>query len=112
MKKLILTSLGTLALIASASLLNAASASDNWDNYCAKCHGADGTGNTKIGHKLHLKDYTDAKTLADKTDAQLEQDVLDGVKRGGREVMKAFKGDLTPDEAKALVQHIRSFAKK
>ncbi|OIR13458.1 cytochrome c [mine drainage metagenome] len=112
MKKLIVTSLGALALIASASLLNAASASDNWDNHCAKCHGADGTGNTKIGHKLHLKDYTDAKTLADKTDAQLEQDILDGVKRGGREVMKPFKGDLTPDEAKALVQHIRSFAKK
>ena len=30
----------------------AATAADNWDNNCAKCHGADGSGNTRIGKKL------------------------------------------------------------
>ncbi len=112
MKKVIVTSLGLIALVASASLLNAASASDNWDNYCAKCHGADGAGNTKIGKKLHVKDYTDAKSLGDHTDAQLEKDILDGVKHNGREVMKSFKNDLTAAEVTALVQHVRAFSKK
>ena len=42
----------------------AADAKSNWDDNCAKCHGADGKGDTKMGHKLDIKDFTDAKVQA------------------------------------------------
>ena len=29
-----------------------------WNSKCAICHGVDGSGKTKIGKKLMLKDYT------------------------------------------------------
>ena len=51
--------------LAFATSADAAPAADNWDNNCAKCHGADGSGNTTIGKKLNVKDYTDAKVQAD-----------------------------------------------
>ena len=50
---------GGLFLIA-AALSYAAPAAENWENNCTKCHGADGKGQTKVGKKLSLKDYTDA----------------------------------------------------
>ena len=47
----------------------AAPAGENWENHCAKCHGADGKGQTKVGKKLNLKDYTDAKVQVAETKA-------------------------------------------
>jgi cytochrome c len=32
-----------------------------YDKQCAKCHGEDGKGETKMGKKLGTKDYTDQK---------------------------------------------------
>jgi len=101
----------TIALALSASAAFAASASENWEASCAKCHGADGSGNTKIGKKLKLKDYTDAKSLADVSDADLQKAILEGVTKDGKEVMKGFKDELSADDAKALVEVIRKFKK-
>jgi mono/diheme cytochrome c family protein len=101
----------TIALALSASAAFAASASENWESHCAKCHGADGSGNTKIGKKLKLKDYTDAKSLADASDADLQKAILDGVTKDGKEVMKGFKEELSADDAKALVATVRGFKK-
>jgi mono/diheme cytochrome c family protein len=39
-----------------------------YEKDCAKCHGADGTGQTKMGQKLGIKDYTDAKVQAELKD--------------------------------------------
>jgi mono/diheme cytochrome c family protein len=39
-----------------------------YDKQCAKCHGPDGKGDTKMGKKLGVKDYTDAKVQADLKD--------------------------------------------
>ena len=55
MKKPLALALLASALLAAASAGFAAAAAENWDN-CAKCHGADGSGNTKIGKKYKLKD--------------------------------------------------------
>ena len=49
-------------------LLPSASAADvkeNWEKVCAKCHGPDGKGDTKMGQKLAIKDLTDAKLQAE-----------------------------------------------
>ena len=48
--------LAALLLSAGAAIVVAAPVAENWENHCAKCHGADGSGNTKIGKKLKLKD--------------------------------------------------------
>ena len=104
--KLTVTSL--VFLIATAFAC-AAPASENWDNHCAKCHGADGKGLTKIGKKLNLKDYTDAKVQAGMKDEDMIKTTTEGVVEKGKEKMKAFKEELSAEEIKDLVAHIRKF---
>lgn len=102
----------TLALAFGASIACAAPAQENWDTHCAKCHGADGAGQSPMGKKLKAKNYTDAKALEGFTDAQLEAAIIDGVKKDGKTLMKAFKEDISSEDAKALVAMIRGMAKK
>ena len=108
MKKLIVCSLALLA--AGAVSVRAADAKELWEKNCTKCHGEDGKGKTKMGEKLGMKDYTDAKVQADLKDDQMIKAIKEGVKDGDKTKMKAF-GDLSDDEVKALVAHIRSFKK-
>lgn len=98
----------SLAVAGLVAVSQAAPASENWENLCAKCHGADGKGQTKIGKKLKLRDYTDAKVQAELSDEVLSKAITDGVFEDGKEKMKAFK-DLTPEEVKDLVEMIRKF---
>ncbi len=102
----------TLALLAAGAVsLRAADAKEIYDKDCAKCHGADGKGKTKMGEKLGVKDYTDAKVQAEMKDADMVKAIKEGVKdKEDKTKMKAF-GDLSDDEVKALVAHIRSFKK-
>jgi len=96
----------TAALSASA-----ADAKETWDKTCAKCHGADGKGQTKMGQKLGIRDYTDAKVQADLKDDEAFKALKEGLKdKDGKLQMKPVEG-LTDDEIKALVQHVRSFKK-
>ena len=108
MKKLIVCSLALLA--AGAVSVRAADAKELWEKNCTKCHGEDGKGKTKMGEKLGMKDYTDAKVQTDLKDDQMMKAIKEGVKDGDKTKMKAF-GDLSDDEVKALVAHIRSFKK-
>jgi cytochrome c6 len=110
MKKILALSLLVSALTVTASY--AATASDNWDNNCAKCHGADGSGNTRMGKKFKLKDYTDAKVQADLKDEDMVKAIKDGVKdENGKDRMKAYKDDLTDPEVTDLVAFIRKLKK-
>ena len=95
-------SLGTIVALA-------APAADNWDNHCASCHGADGKAQTKTGKKLKLKDYTDAQVQATLKDEDMIKATTDGVVVDGKEKMKGFKAELSADEIKDLVAHIRKF---
>jgi mono/diheme cytochrome c family protein len=95
-----------LALLAVPAIGFAADAKENWQNLCAKCHGADGAGQTTMGKKLKLKDYTDAKVQAGFKDEDLLKVTLEG-----KEKMPAFKEKISAAEAKALVGLIRSFKK-
>ena len=111
MKKTLALSLLAAALLAAAAVGHAATAADNWDNNCAKCHGADGSGNTKIGKKLKVKDYTDAKVQADLKDDDMFKAIKEGVTANGKERMKAFKDDLSDAEINDLVAYIRQMKK-
>ena|ERR1035437_977431 len=100
----------SLALPLAASLGYAASASDNWENDCASCHGADGKAATKTGKKLKIRDYTDAKVQAELKDEDMSKAITDGIKGdNGKEKMKAFKDELSAGEIKDLVDFIRKF---
>lgn len=100
-----------VAILLSANFGFSAPAKENWDNSCAKCHGEDGKGQTKVGKKMGVKDYTDAKSLEKFTDAALVDATIKGVIVDGKEKMKAFP-EITQSEAVELVAFIRAMAKK
>ena len=99
------------ASMLSAALLIAAPAAfgDGAEVYtknCASCHGKDGKGETTMGKKAKVKDYTDAKVQASFTDAEALKVILEG-----KEKMKAYKDKVTEAEAKEVVAYIRTFKK-
>lgn len=110
MKKLIV--LGVALMIAGALSARAADAKEIYEKDCAKCHGADGKGKTKMGEKLGVKDYTDAKVQAEMKDPEMAKAIKEGVKEKGTDKtkMKAFP-DLSEAEIKSLVAYIRAFKK-
>jgi len=114
MKKLIL--LAAMFGVAAALTAKGAEAKDNWDTLCAKCHGADGKGDTKMGTKLGCKDFTDAKVQADIKDDAATKAIVDGLKSDdGKTLMKPFvTGADTPlsdAEVKALVAYVHTLKK-
>ncbi len=109
MKKLLF--LGLAIIAASALSAVAGEAKANFDKSCAKCHGADGKGQTKMGQKLGIKDYTDAKVQAELKDEAATQAIKDGLKdKEGKVLMKPAE-DLSADDIKALVNYMRAFKK-
>jgi cytochrome c553 len=109
MKKLIVIGLAVCVIPAIAA--HAADAKESYDKNCAKCHGTDGKGQTKIGQKLGIKDFTDAKRQeALKDDAALKA-IKEGVKdKEDKVLMKPLEG-ATDEEAKALAAYVRTFKK-
>lgn len=90
---------------------SAADAKENWDKQCAKCHGPDGKGQTKMGQKLGIKDLADAKIQGDLKDDAAFKSIKEGVKdKDGKQLMKAAEG-LSDDDIKALVKHVRTLKK-
>ena len=93
-------------LIAGAAF--AADAKTSFEDHCASCHGADGKGQTKMGKKLAIRDYSDAKVQASFTDEEAFKAVREGKKdKNGKTQMKPIE-ELSDDEVKAVVQHMRS----
>jgi cytochrome c553 len=109
MKKLMV--IGVALLMAGAVSVRAADAKANWEKNCTKCHGADGKGKTKMGEKLGIKDYTDAKVQAALKDDAMTKAIKEGVKEGDKPKMKGFGDVLSDDEIKALVKYVRDFKK-
>ena len=102
-----------MTVAACAAMVMSASAADvkeNWAKSCAKCHGADGKGDTKMGKKIDIKDFTDAKYQDSLKDADMIKAIKEGVKDGEKIRMKAAEG-LSDEEIKALVAYVRAFKK-
>jgi mono/diheme cytochrome c family protein len=98
-------------LVGGAVSVRAADAKENWEKNCAKCHGDDGAGKTKMGGKLGVKDYTDAKVQAEMKDDAMAKAIKEGTKEGETVKMKAFGDVLSDDEIKALVAYVRGLKK-
>ncbi len=76
--------------------------------YCAKCHGQDGTGNTPKGKQLMARDFTDAEWQSSKKDDQRIKQVTEG-----GEDMPPFGKKLTKEQIESLVKNdVRGFGKK
>ena len=76
--------------------------------YCAKCHGQDGTANTPKGKQLMARDFTDAEWQSSKKDGELIKTVSEG-----GEDMPSFGKKLTKEQIESLVKDdVRGFGKK
>jgi len=90
-------------IIASAGIASAADASATWNSQCASCHGKDGSGNTAMGKKLGVKDYSKEQGFSDAEATKVIKE--------GKGKMKAYKDKLSDDDVKALVAYVRSLKK-
>ena len=82
-----------------------------YEDGCAKCHGADGKGQTKMGQKLGAKDYTDAKVQDALKDDAAVKSIKEGIKdKDGKTLMKPAEG-ISDDDIKAMVAYMRTFKK-
>ena len=108
MNKLIALSIVTLALAGYNTRADDGQAL--FEKNCAKCHGADGKGETKMGKKLNIKDLTDAKVQDSFTDEKAFKAIKEGVKDGDKTLMKAAE-DVSDDQIKSLVSFVRKFKK-
>ena len=104
--------LASLAIVAASALtVSAADAKTTYDKDCAKCHGADGKGETKMGKKNGAKDYTNAKVQAELKDEEAFKAIKEGLKdKAGKSLMKPAEG-LSDADIKALVAYMRAFKK-
>ena len=90
-------------IISSAGIAAAADAAATWAASCASCHGKDGSGNTMMGKKLGVKDYTKEQGFSDAEAAS--------VIKSGKGKMKGFGGKMSDADIKALVAYVRSLKK-
>jgi len=109
MKKLIMLSIAAVALAAWSA--RAGDAKALYEQTCLKCHGADGKGDTKMGQKLGVKDYSSAAVQDAMKDADAIKAIKEGVKdKDGKTLMKGTDG-ISDDDAKSLVAYMRTFKK-
>jgi cytochrome c6 len=97
------TSVILAIIIASSGAAFGADGAALWAQNCASCHGKDGSGNTAMGKKLGVKDYTKEQGFSDAE--------ATNVIKNGKGKMKAYKGKLSDADVKALVAYVRGLKK-
>jgi cytochrome c553 len=112
-KLIVTTTVATACLLAAlAGTARADDAKTLWEKTCASCHGKDGKGETTMGKKVEVKDYTDAKVQAGFADDKAVKSIKEGIKDDkGKVRMKAYGELLSDDDVKGLVAYIRTFKK-
>ena len=86
----------------------AAEAEPLFAKHCASCHGKDGKALTPVARKLGVKDLTQSKLA----DGEMEKQLTEGKKDDrGNQKMPPFKGKLSPEEIKSLIELVKTFRK-
>jgi mono/diheme cytochrome c family protein len=109
MKKFTLLAIPAALALAFTTSAFAADGKAVYSDNCAKCHGDDGKGATKMGTKLGARDYTDATVQAAFTDAEAFKSIKDGMKKDDKTLMKP--SELSDDDINASVAYLRTFKK-
>jgi cytochrome c553 len=105
------TKLLALAGVLLVAAVAQADPKETFEKTCAKCHGADGTGQTKMGQKLGCRDYTDAKVSDSLKDDVAFKALKEGLTNDdGKTLMKPVQ-DLSDDDIKGLIASVRAFKK-
>jgi mono/diheme cytochrome c family protein len=100
-----------LALALGTFIVSAADGSALWSDNCASCHGKDGKGDTKMGQKTGVKDYTDPKVQAAVDDAKAFKSVKEGLIVEDKTKMKPFAEKMSDDDIKAAIAYLRTLKK-
>ena len=81
---------------------------DLFRNNCARCHGADGGGDTPLGHTYNAPDFTDPDWWRKHSDIASTGSLVSIVTHG-KGGMPAFGRKLTRSEIRHLVDYVRRF---
>ncbi|MBC8096965.1 MAG: cytochrome c [Akkermansiaceae bacterium] len=109
MKKLIVIAIALAGLTAWTT--RAADARTIYEEQCAKCHGKEGKGETKMGQKLGAKDYSTAKVQDEMKDDAAYKAIKEGLKdKDGKTLMKPTEG-VSDGDIKGLIAYMRTFKK-
>lgn len=82
---------------------------DLFRNNCARCHGADGAGDTSLGHTYNAPDFTDPDWWRKHSDITSPRNLVSIVSHG-KGGMPAFSKKLTRSEIRRLVDYVRRFS--
>ncbi len=77
-----------------------ASASDNYAKYCSRCHGGDGRSQTAKGKQTRATDLTKSR---------IGNAAGGKVIANGKELMPAFKGNLSAAEIAEVMEYVKGF---
>ncbi len=93
-------------------LLGQAGGEELYMKHCKKCHGEAGSGDTVMGKKFSIRDYTSAEGQAALTDEAIATAIKDGlVNEEGKKVMMPFGNKLSDEEVTEIVAYFRSLKK-
>lgn len=91
---------------------SANSVANAWLDHCSRCHGEAGRGDTPLGKKLKIKDYSLKSEQAKFTDKQIVEIILKGKIENGKKVMPAYSEELSKETIESFVPYVRGMAKR
>jgi mono/diheme cytochrome c family protein len=105
-RRALLAAVAVTILALCNTTLVAQDAASLYKTKCSACHGANGKGDTPIGKKMGLRDFTSPEVQ------KMSDDGLNAIIADGKDKMPSYKKSLKPEQIKDLVGYIRSLAKK